>query len=160
MRQYTFYTNATAAVTCADLPTARKFVYKAPGTAPVEVAVADGAAVFPTGEKPCRCVCQFVDDAGAVLAEGELTIRQDLAHAAADYDPRSPAVITLEAIEAKIAGRALTLQQSKVTIGDRSIEYMNSIDELLKWREHYAALVAKEQGHAAPTAQVCRLRRV
>lgn len=152
------YTNATA--TLSAVPGAAKLVWKSPGAATEEAPVVDGTVTFATGTAPRRCVCHWVDAANRVLGEFTLEIRQDLAHAPADYDPRSINVITLEALEAKIAGRALTIQQSKVSVGDRSIEYMNSIEELLKWRDHYALLVAKEQGHAAPTAQVCRLRRV
>lgn len=152
------YTNSTVSVSA--IPGAVKLVWKSPGAPAEDAPVADGSVTISTGATPRRCVCHYVDAANRVLAEFELEIRQDLAHAPADYDPRSVNVITLEALEAKIAGRALTIQQSKVTVGDRSIEYMNSIDELLKWRDHYALLVAKEQGHAAPTALVCRMRRV
>ena len=96
-----------------------------------------------------------------MLDTGSVEIKQDLAHVPSGtaYDPRSQAEITLEALDAKIAGRALTIQQSKVTVGDRSIEYMNSIDELLRWRDHFARVVAIEQGRRPPTAEVCRLVR-
>ena len=136
--------------------------YKSPGTASVVVSAHDptgGFFCFSTGQVPGDFFFQICDVSGNILREGSFTVRQDLAHAAANYDPRSEAAKTLEALEAKIAGRALTIQQSKITVGDRAIEYMNSIEELLKWRDHFARLVAKEQGKETPTAQVCVLRR-
>ena len=133
-------------------------IYKASGAASVVVSVLDGFAAFSI-LAPGVFFFQFTAVDGAVLSEGKFTVRQDLAHAADTYDPRSDAVKTLEALDAKIAGRALTIQQSKITVGDRSIEYMNSIEELLKWRDYFARLVAREQGHGSPTAQVFKLRR-
>jgi len=157
MNELKFYTNSTATVTA--VPGAVSLVYKKSGTAPVTVAVSDGVFTFSTGADPGSFYFQMVDADGGVIASGMFTVLQDIAHAEADFDPRSDAVKTLEALDAKIAGRALTIQQSKISVGDRSIEYMNSIDELLKWREHFATLVAREQGRGTPKAQVCKLRR-
>ena len=157
MTEMKFYTNSTATVTA--VPGAVTLVYKKSGTVPVTVAVSDGVFTFSSGSVPGSFCFQMLDASGSVIASGAFTLIQDIAHADADFDPRSDAVRTLEALDAKIAGRALTIQQSKISVGDRSIEYMNSIDELLKWREHFAGLVAREQGRGTPKAQVCKLRR-
>ena len=152
-----FFTNTTAVIPAPA--GACSFAYKTPGAAVVVVSdIVDGSISFSVST-PGVFFFQFSDAAGQSLSEGTFTVRQDLAHAAADYDPRSEAAKTLEALEAKIAGRALTIQQSKITVGDRSIEYMNSIEELLKWRDYFARIVAKEEGRGVPTAQVCILRR-
>lgn len=108
---------------------------------------------------PGEYYCQFVSADNRIVAEKTIFVKQDLASAPEDYDPRSLAVRTLEALEAKIAGRALTIQQSSITVGDRSIQYMNSLDELMKWRNHFAELVAREKGNAAPKAQILILKR-
>lgn len=154
-----FYTNSEAAIPAP--PDAASLAYKSPGTASVVVSAHDSGGFFrfSTGQVPGDFFFQIVDASGNILSEGKFIVRQDLAHAAANYDPRSEAAKTLEALEAKIAGRALTIQQSKITVGDRSIEYMNSIEELLKWRDYFARIVAKEEGRGVPTAQVCILRR-
>jgi len=151
-----FFTNSTIRIQAP--PGASSMIYKASGAASVVVSVQDGFSAFSI-LAPGVFFFQFTAADGSVLSEGKFTVRQDLAHAADTYDPRSDAVKTLEALDAKIAGRALTIQQSKITVGDRSIEYMNSIEELLKWRDYFARLVAREQGHGSPTAQVCKLRR-
>ena len=154
---YILYTNSEAAIHAGD--EVCSLTYKARGVPPVSVAASDGCFVFQTGGTPGRYHYQMSDARGKVIRTGVFDIRQDLAHAPADFDPRSQAAITLEALEAKIAGRALTIQQSKVTIGDRSIDYMNSIDELLKWRDYFARELAKEEGRSLPKVQVCHLRR-
>lgn len=163
MQRFVFYTNDTASIPAPA--GADRMAYKSPTSAPVTgiIVIATEAGdsfTFPTGTTPANCYFQIYDAGGKVLDEGTFEIRQDIEHAPQGYDPRSLAVRTLEALEAKIAGRALTIQQSKITVGDRSIEYMNSIEELLKWRDHFAKLVAQENGHGTPTAQVCRMRRV
>ena len=163
MQRFVFYTNDTAAIPAPA--GADRLAYKSPTSAPVTGIVpmtteSGEMFVFSTGTTPANCYFQIYDACGKVLADGTFEIRQDIEHATSNYDPRSLAVQTLEALEAKIAGRALTIQQSKITVGDRSIEYMNSIEELLKWRDHFAKLVAQENGHGTPTAQVCRMRRI
>lgn len=132
---------------------------KLPGRTAARIPAVDGFYTIDTPDTPCVAYYQELDSNGCVIASGEFAIYQDLANADPDFDPRTPAEITLEALEAKIAGRALTIQQSKITVGDRSIEYMNSIDELIKWRDYFKSVVAKEKGHASFKAQVCRLRR-
>ena len=150
------YTNTDVSIpahACAE-----KLVYKSAGSPAVAIAAVNGVFTFKAPSLPGHYVWQQYAG-GSVVATGTMIVEQDLATAADDFDPRSQAEKTLEALDAKIAGRALTIQQSKVTVDGRSIEYMNSIDELLKWRQHFVDLVAKEQGHATPTAQVCVLRR-
>ena len=154
---YVFYTHAE--VTIHAGPDMCALTYKSQCGPPVTVTAANDIFTFQTGGTPGRYYYQIADSKGNVIQTGVFDIRQDLAHAPADFDPRSQAAITLEALEAKIAGRALTIQQSKVTIGDRSIDYMNSIEELLKWRDYFARIVAKEEGRGAPKVQVCHLRR-
>jgi hypothetical protein len=100
------------------------------------------------------------DADGNVLGFGRFPVQQNLATAPASYDPRSDAEKTLEAIEAKIAGRVLTLEQSQITIGDRSITYINSINELERWRDHFQAIVNREQGLKPYKSEVCFLKRV
>lgn len=82
-----------------------------------------------------------------VIEQTELTVKQNLKYVSADYDPRSKAKITLDAIEAYLSGVA-THQQRKVRVGDKQIEF-SSYDELMKWRDFYASEVRKEEGKAA-----------
>jgi len=148
-----FFTNSLFSV--AAVPGAVRLLYKTPGVAAVAVDLADGAFILSV-TSPGPYNWQQYDADGNVLSSGEFTAVQDLAHASASFDPRSEAEITLAALDAKIAGRALTIQQSKVTVGDRSIEYINSIAELLRWRDYYARVVAREHGLPGdPTAEVC-----
>ena len=97
---------------------------------------------------------------GVVMCYGRFTVEQNLATAPANYDPRSYAEKALEAIDAKIAGRVLTLEQSQITVGDRSITYINSIKELERWRDYFQAIVNKEQGIAPYKSEVVFLKRV
>ena len=151
-----YYTNSDVSLPARN--GADRLVYKSAESAAVSIVAKDGAFNFQAPATPGRYAWQQY--AGTrVVATGVMVVEQDLATAPDDYDPRSQAEKTLEALDAKIAGRALTIQQSKVTVDGRSIEYMNSIDELLKWRQHFAEQVAKEQGHASPTTEICVLRR-
>ena len=88
-------------------------------------------------------VVQFFKD-NDIIRQDDLQIKQNLKYADANYDPRSNAKITLEAIEAYLAGTA-THQQRKVKVGEKEIEY-SSFDELIKWKNYFASLVAKEDG--------------
>lgn len=81
---------------------------------------------------------------GSVVLSGVLDLRQNLAHADTGFDPRSRAEITIEAIDAMLAGRA-TSQQRRIQVGDKSIEY-SSYDELMKWRQHFVDELRREQG--------------
>ena len=151
-----FYTNSDVSLPARN--GADRLVYKNAESAAVSIVAKDGTFNFQAPATPGRYAWQQYAG-GCVVATGVMVVEHDLATAPDDYDPRSQAEKTLEALDAKIAGRALTIQQSKVTVDGRSIEYMNSIDELLKWRQHFAEQVAKEQGHASPTTEICVLRR-
>lgn len=116
--------------------------------------------VFTAPTAPGQYSYQQSNADGDVLGFGRFTVAQNLSTAPATYDPRSDAEKTLEAIDAKIAGRVLTLEQSQITIGDRSITYINSIRELERWRDYYQAIVNKEQGISPAKTEVCFLKRV
>lgn len=88
-------------------------------------------------------VIQYFRD-NQIIRQDDLRIEQNLKYADANFDPRSKAKITLEAIEAYLAGTA-THQQRKVKVGEKEIEY-SSFDELIKWKNYFAAIVAKEDG--------------
>ena len=103
---------------------------------------------------------QQMDADGNVLGYGRFPVQQNLATAPANYDPRSDAEKALEAIEAKIEGRILTVEQKQITIGDRSITYVNSITELERWRDYYKRIVDQEQGIKDCKTEVCYLKRV
>ena len=100
-----------------------------------------------------------VYDAGGVVDTFTWQVAWDIQHAPEGYDPRTPAEKTLEALEAKIAGRVLTMEMASVTVDGRSITYINDLNTLLKWRNYYRALVAREQGHAMPNAELFVIRR-
>ncbi|MBQ7695567.1 MAG: hypothetical protein IJI85_10355 [Clostridia bacterium] len=156
---YILYTDTTAKIPAPH--GAASFTYKKPGASSVTVPGPEGGFfIFSAPAAPGSFSFQIFSTSGEVIEHGTFEVRQNLATAPADYDPRSEARKTLEALDAKIAGRALTIQQTKITVGDRSIEYMNSIDELLKWRDHFARIVGAEEGHAPITAEVCLLRRM
>lgn len=103
---------------------------------------------------------QQTNDEGDVVQFGRFPVQQNLATAPDGYDPRSDAEKALEAIEAKIAGRILTVEQRQITIGDRSITYINSIAELEKWKGYYQQLVNREQGIKDCKTEVCYLKLV
>lgn len=133
----------------------------ATSTASVIVTTVEGGFfVFSAPTTPGQFSYQQADADGNVLGFGRFTVAQNLATAPASYDPRSDAEKTLEAIDAKISGRVLTLEQSQITIGDRSITYINSIRELERWRDYYQAIVNKEQGISPAKAEVVFLKRV
>lgn len=133
----------------------------ATSTAAVIVTERDGDFfVFSAPETPGNYSYQQTDATGNVLGFGRFPVQQNLATAPDGYDPRSDAEKALEAIEAKIAGRILTLEQKQITIGDRSITYINSINELERWRDYYKRIVDQEQGISPAKTEVCVLKRV
>lgn len=97
--------------------------------------------------QPGMCFAQLQRNDGQVLGLLRIEIVQNLATAPADFDPRSSAEITLDAIDAMLAGRA-TAQQRRVQLGDKSIEY-STFAELMQWRSHFQKEVRKERGEAA-----------
>ena len=82
-----------------------------------------------------------------VIQQTTLLCKQNLKYVSANYDPRTPARIVLDAIQAYLAGIA-THQQKRVKVGQKEIEY-SSYDELLKWRDFYAMEARKQEGKAA-----------
>lgn len=79
-----------------------------------------------------------------IIKTDVLKVSQNLKYVDADYDPRSKAEITLQAIEAYLSGVA-SHQQKRVKVGDKQVEY-SSFDQLQKWREYYQKQVRKQQG--------------
>lgn len=79
-----------------------------------------------------------------VVKQDNFILKQSLKDVPQDYDFRTNAEKTLEAIEAFLSGTA-THQQRKVKCGDKEIEY-SSYDELIKWQNHFKTIVRKEQG--------------
>lgn len=151
-----YYTNAPVSIAAPEGATTMH--YKSQDSASASVSVTDGVFVISLSV-PGTYFYQITATNGTVLQSGSIEVLQDIAHAAANFDPRSDAEKTLEALDAKIAGRALTIQQSKITVGDKSIEYMNSIEELLKWRDHFQQVVNREHGHPAPNLEIYTLRK-
>lgn len=78
-----------------------------------------------------------------IVDEGSLTVLPDLSEVAT-HDGRSQARRILEAIDAMIEARATDgdLDVVKTAVGARATEYR--LDQLLKLRQHYAAIVAHE----------------
>lgn len=128
-----------------------------PGNTIHRFTVENGAVTLnTTGFTPGRYHSQWIGESG-VISSGTFEVRLSLANGTSAVDPRSTAEITLEAIDAMLAGRA-TSQQKKIQVGDKSIEY-SSFSELLTWREHFARLVAKENGHDVPKNELLFFRR-
>ena len=108
----------------------------------------DDIFLIPTKSwQPGMCFAQLQSNSGKVIALLRIEIVQNLATAPDDFDPRSTAEITLDAIDAMLAGRA-TAQQRRVQLGDKSIEY-STFAELMQWRSHFQKEVRKERGEAA-----------
>lgn len=113
----------------------------------IETVVA-GDFLFSTDEWAPGLYVYQQKTAGAVTGTGRFRLLQDLEHAPDGYDPRSVAEITLDAIDAMLAGRA-TAQQRRVQVGDKSVEY-STISELKQWREYFLEQLAAEQGKGKP----------
>lgn len=84
---------------------------------------------------------------GKIIKQDKFEILQNLETAPDDFDFRSEAEKTLEAINSFLAGTA-SHQQKKIKVGDKEIEY-SSFDELIKWKNHFEKEVRKEQGKPA-----------
>lgn len=82
------------------------------------------------------------------LASGRLEVLANLAAGAADL--RSHARKMLEALEALALGKA-TKDQLSYSIAGRSLTRLNP-DELIRWTNHYRALVANEDAAARSAA--------
>lgn len=156
-----YYTDTTIRFPAASgaVQMAFKLLSATSGAATVVTVMDGGFFVFSAPTAPGNYSYQQTDADGNVIQFGRFAVAQNLATAPDGYDPRSDAEKALEAIEAKIAGRILTLEQKQITIGDRSITYINSIQELEFWKEHYQRIVNREQGIRDTKTEVCILRR-
>lgn len=85
-------------------------------------------------------------DAVVEVDEGNVTVTPDFASLPAGYDGRNHNRRMLEAIEARLEGRATT-DQERYRIGDREL-YRIPIAELRKWHAQYRALVAADDAAA------------
>ena len=156
-----YYTDTTIRFPAASgaVQMAFKLLSAQSGASTVVTTLDGGFFVFPAPAATGNYSFQQTNAAGDVVQFGRFPVQQNLATASADYDPRSYAEKALEAIEAKIEGRILTLEQKQITIGDRSITYINSIQELEFWKDHYQRIVDREQGVRDVKTEVCILRR-
>lgn len=85
------------------------------------------------------------------IETGQLVVTPDLAGAEDGFDPRSPAQIALEAIEAVIAKRA-TMDQERYRINNREL-YRTPIADLIKLRDMYRLEVRREKLAACGKSQ-------
>ena len=83
-----------------------------------------------------------LQDIDGIVEHGEAYVLVNFALDSADASYKSRWQIVLEAVDATLAGKATTAQQS-VTIGDKSITSMN-VTELLKLRDFIKARLAEE----------------
>lgn len=157
-----YYTDTTIRfpATHGTVQMAFKLLSAQPSDSVIVTAVENGFFVFAAPSEPGNYSYQQTDSDGNVISFGRFSITQNLATAQKNFDPRSDAEKALEAIEAKIAGRILTVEQRQITIGDRSITYMNDIRELERWREYYQQIVNRENGIKDLKTEVCVLKRV
>lgn len=157
-----YYTSTTirfpAAATAVRM--AFKLLSATSGASTIVTTVEDGYFVFNAPTAPGNYAYQQYDADGNIKMTGRFAVEQNLATAGANYDPRSDAEKALAAIEAKIAGKTLTADQRQITIGDRSITYVNSIQELERWKAYFQQIVNKEQGIRDCKTEVCYLKRV
>ncbi len=77
------------------------------------------------------------------IANGQLSVLQSLSDVSGAHDGRSHVKITLDNLNAMIENRA-TLDQQSYSIAGRSLSRMTP-DEILKWRDTYAAKYKKEK---------------
>lgn len=139
--------------------TLRYYFYGPKGAIPVD-ATADGAdfsvtisaetsAAFVPGDYKIK---GFVAHAGnairRIIYDNALKITEDPANVSdAGLDNRSHAKVCLDAIEAVLEGRA-TRSDRSYTIAGRQTEHY-TFEDLIKMRDYYAAIVARENQAAA-----------
>lgn len=131
-----------------------------PSTAFTVTAAGDSFTFSTSGMRSGVYLYQMISSSGELLRSGKLEVLDrigpDLPYPA---KLKTTAETTLEAIDAYLANQA-TMQQKSVTINGKQIQY-SSFAELIQWREHFAAIVAKEKGlPAQPTAQIFILKGV
>lgn len=125
------------------------------------VVAAGSSFTFSTvGFKSGVYLYQMISGSGELLQSGKLEVLDrigpDLPYPA---KLKTTAELTLEAIDAYLANQA-TMQQKSISINGKQIQY-SSFAELIQWRDHFAAIVAKEKrGYSQPTAQVFHLKGV
>ena len=125
------------------------------------VSAAGDAFTFSTvGMKSGVYLYQMISGSGELLRTGKLEVLDrigpDLPYPA---KLKTSAELTLEAIDAYLANQA-TFQQKSISINGKQIQY-SSFAELIQWRDHFAAIVAKEKrGYSQPTAQIFHLKGV
>ena len=95
--------------------------------------------------KPGEYKYQLINDDGIEEA-GEFIVLQNYALTDEYETVKTRNEILLEAIEAQIAGKATSAQQS-MTVGDKSISYC-TIDELFTLKSYFEKKVAEEQGES------------
>lgn len=106
--------------------------------------VINGKAIINTDNYSAgQYVIQFFKD-DQIIHQDNLQVKQNLKYAENSFDPRSNAKITLDAINAYLQGVA-SHQQRKIRVGEKQIEY-SSFDELIKWKDYFESIVAKEDG--------------
>lgn len=108
----------------------------------IEVAAATTAA-YTAGTYHWQAYMTDGDGKRYKIREGTLDVLTDFATQSTGYDNRTHAQKTLDALEAVILGKAASDQLS-YSIAGRSLSRM-SPDELITWRDHYRAEVAKEK---------------
>ena len=109
------------------------------------------AAAAETAEwKPGEYQYQILDATG-LKSYGNIELMPNFASAAAGVTVKSHAQEMVDAIEAVIEGRA-TQAQKHVTVGDKSLEYMD-FDQLMKYLDYFKQKVAKEEGASSPNDQ-------
>lgn len=125
------------------------------------ISICGDAFVFSTvGMKSGVYLYQMISSSGELLRTGKLEVLDrigpDLPYPA---KLKTTAELTLEAIDAYLANQA-TMQQKSISINGKQIQY-SSFSELSQWRDHFAAIVAKEKhGYSQPTAQLIHLKGV
>ena len=107
----------------------------------------DDSAVWDVGSNvPGEYIIQYFKGDNIIKSE-VISIKQNLKFVSANFDPRSPARIVLDAIQAHLAGVS-TGTQRRVKVGDKQIEYA-TYDQLMKYRNYYQKLALKEEGKAS-----------
>lgn len=100
----------------------------------------DETSTFPVGELKYQVL-----NTEGIEEEGDFIVLANFALVDESESIKSLNEQYLDAIEAQIAGKATSAQQS-MSVGDKSISYC-TIDELFKLREYFSGKVAAEKGN-------------
>lgn len=101
------------------------------------IATAEETALWSVGKYSYQ-----IQDTEGIIESGDAYVLVNFALDSATDSYKSRWQIVLEAVDATLAGRATSAQQS-VTIGDKSIQSM-SVEQLLKLRDFIKARLAEE----------------